>query len=170
MIDRSINVAVGQKGRNVMPKATIPFGLGGLRILLARLGNQRRIYGRVKPLGGTRHDENVVAIVAEMIAVLLEQQPCATVAGGNANPHAATSYQRRQHRTKGFQIRRRTIFGTPITNLVANYGEQRHAARHPETVGDDADADVTAKHDLVAAPMLSTWPANNGDANRKPRT
>jgi hypothetical protein len=52
MIDRSINVAVGQKGRNVMPKATISFGLGGLRILLARLGNQRRIYGRVKPLGG----------------------------------------------------------------------------------------------------------------------
>jgi hypothetical protein len=73
MINRSINVVVGQKRGNVSPKAAAPFCLGAFRVLLACLGNQRRVYRGIELLGGARHHENVVTIAAEMIAVLLKQ-------------------------------------------------------------------------------------------------
>jgi hypothetical protein len=57
-----LDVPLVQKRRYVTPKAAKPFGLGRLRVLLARLGDQRRINRRIKLLGGARHHQHVVAV------------------------------------------------------------------------------------------------------------
>ena len=91
MINRSVNVAVGQKRRNVTAEFPGPIPLPPLSgSSWPRLGNQRRIDGRVELLGGTRHHQDVVTVMTKVIAVLLKQQPSTAVAGADADPHAAS--------------------------------------------------------------------------------
>jgi hypothetical protein len=158
-VNRRLDGCLVEECREVAAERRFPlargtFGIGSNRGVNLGLCECFRIERRGRPL----HDEDTITADAEMVAVLLVQQPNLSVRGADTNQHSLRGHQRGKDCAVNLDVRDRAHLVAPHAHLIEDHGEEGAAAHRAKRVGVGADDDAALQPDLGGVDAVDLLP------------